>query len=85
MLDWLAEGGYIYMYIRAVTILDFSNDVYCGHKNSRYRYIAISIETLGGGGRFSFFQCPIFIFHKMYFMSNKFDIYICQIMFYFVY
>ncbi len=33
---------------RAVTILDFSYHGYCGHKNSRYRYIAISIETLGG-------------------------------------
>ncbi len=28
---------------RAVTILDFSYHGYCGHKNSRYRYIAMSI------------------------------------------
>ncbi len=35
---------------RAVKILDFSYHCYCGYKNSQYRYIAISIETLGGGG-----------------------------------
>ncbi len=32
---------------RAVTILLFLYRGYCGHKNSQYRYIAISIETLG--------------------------------------
>ncbi len=40
---------YIYIYIRAVTILDFSYHSYCGHEDSWYRYIAISIETLGEG------------------------------------
>ncbi len=34
----------------AVTILDFSYHGYCGHKNSRYRYIMVFIEILGGGG-----------------------------------
>ncbi len=33
---------------RAVTILDCSYHGYCGHKNSQYLYIAISIDTLGG-------------------------------------
>ncbi len=35
---------------RAVTILDFTYHGYCGFNNSRYRYIAISIEAFGGGG-----------------------------------
>ncbi len=35
---------------RAVTILDSSYHGYCGHENSQYLYIAISIDTLGGGG-----------------------------------
>ncbi len=30
-------------------ILDFSYHSFCGHKYSQYRYIAISVETLGGG------------------------------------
>uniref|UniRef100_A0A8C2IIP1 Ig-like domain-containing protein n=1 Tax=Cyprinus carpio TaxID=7962 RepID=A0A8C2IIP1_CYPCA len=33
--------------VRAVTIFHFSYHGYYGHKNSRYRYIVISIETLG--------------------------------------
>ncbi len=40
---------------RAVTILDFSYHGYYGHKNSRYRYITISIETLGGGCQIIFY------------------------------
>ncbi len=39
----------------AVKILDFSYHCYCGHKNSQYRYIAISIETLGRGGMSNIF------------------------------
>ncbi len=34
---------------RAVTILDCSYHGYCGHENSQYLYIAISIDTLGSG------------------------------------
>ncbi len=46
---------YYYMLYRAVPILDFSYHGYCGHNNSRYRYITVSIETLGGGDMSNYF------------------------------
>ncbi len=41
---------FISITIRWVTILDLSYHGYCGHKNSQYWYIAMSISNFGGGG-----------------------------------
>ncbi len=54
---------------RTVTLLDFSYHGYCGHKNSQYRYITVSIETLEGGGDISqiifYFVYWVCIFHQI--------------------
>ncbi len=52
---------------RAVTILDFSYHGYFGHKNSRYRYIAVSIETLGGEDVKLFFT----LFIEFFFFTQR--------------
>ncbi len=55
---------------KSVTILDFSYHGYCGHKNSRYWYIAVCIEILGGSGVYQsnyFLLCLL----SFYFSPNK--------------
>ncbi len=51
---------------RAVMILDSSYHGYCGHKDSRYRYIAICLAILGGGyisQIIFYFVYWVFLFH----------------------